>query len=151
MGKIAAIITQNIDGLHQLAGSKKVYELHGSIYNNHCIRCHKYYNINDIIKFKNKKMVPICSCKGIIKPDVVLYNEALNNITIDGAINAIINCDTLIVAGTSLTVYPAAGLIDYFRGKNLILINKDDVHKNVNTLLTINEPVGETLKKINLN
>ncbi len=151
MSKITAIITQNIDGLHQLAGSKKVYELHGSIYNNHCIRCHKYYNINDIIKFKNKKIVPICSCNGIIKPDVVLYNEALNNITIDGAINAIVNCDTLIVAGTSLTVYPAAGLIDYFRGKNLILINKDDVHKNVNTLLTINEPVGETLKKINLN
>lgn len=148
IGKIKAIVTQNIDGLHQKAGSKTVYELHGSIYNNHCLKCHKFYGINDIIKFKNKNMVPTCSCGGIIKPDVVLYNETLDDITINNAINAIAGCDTLIVAGTSLTVYPAAGLIDYFNGKNLILINKDNVNKNIRNVLTINEPVGKTLKKI---
>ena len=150
IGKVKAIITQNIDGLHQLAGSKIVYELHGSIYNNHCMKCGKFYSIDDIIGFKNKKTIPTCSCGGIIKPDVVLYNEPLNNVTINNAIKSIANCDTLIVAGTSLTVYPAAGLIDYFRGKNLILINKDNVSRNVDTILTINAPIARTLKKITL-
>ena len=149
LGKVKAIVTQNIDGLHQLAGSKTVYELHGSVHRNHCMKCNKFYSSQDIIKFKNKS-VPTCSCGGIIKPDVVLYQEGLDNQTISDAISAIANCDTLIVAGTSLTVYPASGLIDYFRGKNLILINRDKTERSVNTTLTINEPVGKTLAQIEL-
>ena len=104
MGKIKAIVTQNIDGLHQIAGSKIVYELHGTIHKNYCMNCHKFYSIEELIKFKNKKIVPKCQCGGIIKPQVVLYNESLDDSTITNAIQAISSCDTLIVAGTSLVV-----------------------------------------------
>lgn len=150
MGKVKAIITQNIDGLHQLAGSKAVYELHGTIHKNYCVNCNKSYSIQDIIKYKDKKQVPRCSCGGLIKPQVVLYNEQLDNDIITNAIKVISACDTLIIAGTSLIVYPAAGLVDYFNGKNLILINKDDVTRNVTPTIIINDLVGKTLAKINL-
>ncbi len=149
LGKVKAIVTQNIDGLHQLAGSKKVYELHGTVHKNRCIKCNKFYSAEDIIKFKNKG-IPKCSCGGVIKPEVVLYNEGLDSATINGAVEAIASCDTLIVAGTSLTVYPAAGLIDYFRGKHLILINRDQTGRETGAELVINEPVGKVLSQINL-
>lgn len=121
IGKLKCIITQNIDGLHTKAGSKSVLELHGSIYRNYCDKCHQFYD--ESVVFNNKD-IPICHCGGIIKPDVVLYEEPLNG-DLEKAIAYIEKCDTLIVAGTSLTVYPAASLIRYFRGKNLVLINKD--------------------------
>lgn len=149
LGKVKAIVTQNIDGLHQLAGSKVVYELHGTVHKNRCTKCNKFYSAEDIIKFKNKG-IPTCSCGGIIKPEVVLYNEGLDNTTITNAVEAIANADTLIVAGTSLTVYPAAGLIDYFRGKHLILINRDKTGKESMADLVINEPVGKTFAQIHL-
>ncbi len=149
LGKVKAIVTQNIDGLHQLAGSKNVYELHGSVHKNRCTKCNKFYSAKDILKFKGKG-VPTCSCGGIIKPEVVLYNEGLDNATITGAVQAIAHADTLIIAGTSLAVYPAAGLIDYFKGDHLILINKDKTAKDVYAELVINEPVGKTLAKIQL-
>jgi len=148
LGKVKAVVTQNIDGLHQLAGSKIVYELHGSVHRNYCLKCHKFYSGEQMVKFKGS--IPNCSCGGLIKPDVVLYNEGLDNETISNAIDAISHADTLIVAGTSLTVYPAAGLIDYFRGKNLILINKDKTGREVQTTLTINEPVGKIFSQIEL-
>ncbi len=123
-GKLKAVVTQNIDDLHQKAGSKKVYELHGSVVRNYCMKCHKYHDINsDAFKKINYKGIPICECGGIIKPDVVLYEEPLNEDIIYGAINAISKCDTLIVAGTSLVVYPAASFIRYFNGKHLIVLN----------------------------
>lgn len=149
LGKVKAIVTQNIDGLHQLAGSKVVYELHGTVHKNRCVECNKFYDAKDIIKFKGKG-IPKCSCGGIIKPEVVLYNEGLDPATMQGAVEAIAQADTLIVAGTSLTVYPAAGLIDYFRGKHLILINRDKTGREVAAELVINEPVGKTLAQINL-
>ena len=121
-GKLKAIITQNIDGLHQKAGSKKVYELHGSVLRNYCMKCNKFYNAEYVF---NSNDIPKCNCGGIIKPDVVLYEEGLDGRTLEDSIIAIQNADMLIVAGTSLTVYPASGLINYFRGKNLVLINKD--------------------------
>lgn len=149
LGKLKAIVTQNIDGLHQLAGSKVVYELHGTVHKNRCTKCNKFYSAEDIIKFKGKG-IPTCSCGGIIKPEVVLYNEGLDPATMNGAVEAIANADTLIVAGTSLTVYPAAGLINYFRGKHIILINRDVTGKESMADLVINEPVGKTLAQINL-
>lgn len=149
LGKVKAIVTQNIDGLHQLAGSKVVYELHGTVHKNRCIKCNKFYSVEEMVKFKNKG-VPTCSCGGIIKPEVVLYNEGLDNATITAAVDAIAHADTLIVAGTSLTVYPAAGLIDYFKGKHLILINRDKTGKESLADLVINEPVGKTFSQINL-
>ena len=121
-GKLKAIVTQNIDGLHQKAGSKKVYELHGSVLRNYCMRCNKFYTAEFVFSSND---IPKCSCGGVIKPDVVLYEEGLDDKTVMGAINAIQNADMLIVAGTSLTVYPASGLINYFKGDNLVLINKD--------------------------
>ena len=117
-GKLRAVVTQNIDGLHQAAGSKRVYELHGSVLRNHCRKCRKFYSAEFI---KNSKGVPTCDCGGVIKPDVVLYEEGLDDGTVRGALRVISEADTLIVAGTSLTVYPAAGFLDYFRGKNLIV------------------------------
>ena len=120
-GKLKAVVTQNIDGLHQKAGSKIVYELHGSIHRNYCLSCHKFYPAKFI---KESDGVPHCSCNGVIKPDVVLYEESLDSKTIEDAVTAITNADTLIIGGTSLVVYPAAGFIDYFRGKHLVLINK---------------------------
>ncbi len=149
LGKIKAIVTQNIDGLHQLAGSKVVYELHGSVHRNYCMECHKFYDAEYMVKFKDRGL-PKCSCGGLIKPDVVLYNEGLDGSTINNAVKAIASCDTLIVAGTSLTVYPAAGLIDYFKGKLLILINKDKTPMDNKADLVINEPVGKVFKQIKL-
>jgi len=149
LGKVKAIVTQNIDGLHQLAGSKEVYELHGSVHRNYCLKCNKFFDANYMVQFKGKG-IPKCSCGGTIKPDVVLYNEGLDDNVITKSIQAISSADTLIVAGTSLTVYPAAGLVDYFRGHNLILINKDKTSRSMKTTLEINEPVGKVLSQINL-
>ena len=121
-GKLTGIITQNIDGLHQAAGSKKVTELHGSIHRNYCMNCHKFHPVSVI---KESAGIPRCDCGGIIKPDVVLYEEGLNDNDIKKALEYISTCDTLIIGGTSLTVYPAAGFVNYFNGKNLIIINKE--------------------------
>lgn len=121
-GKLLAVITQNIDGLHQKAGSKKVLELHGSVLRNYCVRCKKFYSAEFI---KNSLDVPICDCGGIVKPDVVLYEEQLNSETLQKSIDAIKHADLLIVAGTSLTVYPAAGLLQYYKGSQMVLINRD--------------------------
>lgn len=142
-GKLSAVVTQNIDGLHQLAGSKNVFELHGSVLRNHCMKCHKYYEGTDIIEQADD--VPHCSCGGTIKPDVVLYEESLDDDCIMNAIKFISLADTLIIGGTSLVVYPAAGLINYFRGKNLVLINKGATSADNNATLVIREPIGETL------
>lgn len=143
-GKLKAIVTQNIDNLHQTAGSKCVYELHGSVYRNHCIKCGKFYPLDYII---NSKGVPHCNCGGIVKPDVVLYEEGLDNATVQGAISAISRADLLIIGGTSLAVYPAAGLIDYFNGKNLVLINRDSTPADKKATLVIHEKIGEVLSK----
>lgn len=142
-GKLKAIITQNIDGLHEMAGSKNVITIHGTINKNYCTKCNKEYDLNDMLSFKD---LPTCSCGGLIKPDVVLYGEPLNNDNYMNAIKYISEADTLIVGGTSLNVYPAAGLINYFRGKNLIIINKEKL--NVNCTLQINEPIGKVFSKI---
>lgn len=146
-GKLTAVVTQNIDGLHQLAGSKTVYELHGSVHRNYCMTCHKEYNAEFMLKTNG---IPKCSCGGIIKPDVVLYEEGLDNNTVSGALSAISNCDTLIIAGTSLTVYPAAGFIKYFKGKNLVLINRDATPMDSSCDLVIHDKVGEVLDKIKI-
>ena len=140
-GKLKAVITQNIDGLHQMAGSKNVIELHGNIYKNSCIKCGKEYTLDYIIESRG---VPRCSCKGIIKPEVVLYEESLDNDNIMKAINFIKRADVLIVGGTSLRVYPAAGLIDYYNGKKLVLINKDGVGET-RADLKIQGKIGEVL------
>lgn len=145
-GKLKAVVTQNIDGLHQKAGSKIVYELHGSIYRNYCLRCHKFYPAEFI---KEAEGIPYCSCGGVIKPDVVLYEESLDSKTIEDAVTAITNADTLIIGGTSLVVYPAAGFIDYFRGKHLVLINKAETGRAVRAELSIQAPIGEILAEIN--
>lgn len=142
-GKLKAIITQNIDGLHEMAGSKNVITIHGTINKNYCTKCNKEYNLNDMLSFKD---LPTCSCGGLIKPDVVLYGEPLNNDNYMNAIKYISEADTLIVGGTSLNVYPAAGLINCFRGKNLVIINKEKL--NVNCTLQINEPIGKVFSKI---
>ena len=144
-GKLKAIITQNIDGLHQAAGSKNVYEIHGSIHRNYCQKCGKFY---DAAYVKNSKGVPHCKCGGVIKPDVVLYEESLDENMIDKSIRAISQADTLIIGGTSLVVYPAAGFVDYFRGKHLVVINKSDTAKSVRAELTIAAPIGEVLSQI---
>ena len=144
-GKLKAVGTQNIDGLHQKAGSKIVYELHGSIHRNYCLRCHKFYPAKFI---KESEGIPYCSCGGVIKPDVVLYEESLDSKTIEGAVTAITKADTLIIGGTSLVVYPAAGFIDYFRGKHLVLINKAETGRTVRAELSIHAPIGEILEKI---
>ena len=145
VGKLKAVVTQNIDGLHQKAGSKMVYELHGSIHRNYCLSCHKFYPAKFI---KESDGVPHCSCGGVIKPDVVLYEESLDGKTIEDAVTAITNADTLIIGGTSLVVYPAAGFIDYFRGKHLVLINKAETGRTVRAELSIHAPIGEILEKI---
>ena len=144
-GKLRAIVTQNIDGLHQAAGSRTVYELHGSIHRNYCQKCGKFY---DAAYVKNSKGVPHCECGGVIKPDVVLYEESLDENMIDKSIRAISQADTLIIGGTSLVVYPAAGFVDYFRGKHLVVINKSDTAKSVRAELTIAAPIGEVLSQI---
>lgn len=143
-GKLKCIITQNIDGLDIKAGSKKVLEIHGSIYRNYCTKCNKFYSAEYVFKSKG---VPKCTCGGIIKPDVVLYEEALNK-TFEYAIDYIKKCDTLIVAGTSLTVYPAASLIRYFKGKNLILINKDKTKYDDIATIVFNQNMSDIFKEI---
>ena len=144
-GNLSAIVTQNIDGLHQLAGSKVVYELHGSIRRSFCVNCGERYDIDFIMK---NKPIPYCEkCGGIVKPDVVLYEEALNQEILTAAVKAIAKADTLIVGGTSLVVYPAAGLVDYFRGEHLILINKSETRADKIAELVIRENIGETLKQ----
>ena len=144
-GKLKAIITQNIDGLHQKAGSKNVLELHGSVYRNYCEICKKEYDLNFILESEG---IPHCTCGGIIKPDVILYEEALDMNILNKSVEYIMSADTLIVGGTSLVVYPAAGLIYYFKGKNLVLINKSQTDYDNLATLVINEAIGETLAKI---
>lgn len=144
-GKLIAVITQNIDGLHQAAGSKTVYELHGSVLRNFCVKCHRFYSAEFI---KQNDSVPHCECGGIIKPDVVLYEEGLDDKTVNGALNAIQNADTMIIAGTSLTVYPAAGFVRYFCGNNLILINRDKTPLDNSVDMVFHDKVGELLSKI---
>lgn len=146
-GKLTAVVTQNIDGLHQSAGSKKVYELHGSVLRNYCMKCGKFYSAEYI---KDSAGIPWCECGGIIKPDVVLYEEGLDDSTVSGALSAIQSADTLIIAGTSLTVYPAAGFIRYFNGDNIVLINRDETPFDQNADLVFHEKVGELLDKINI-
>ena len=144
-GRLTAVITQNIDGLHQKAGSKKVYELHGSIHRNYCQKCGRFY---DAAFVKEAPGIPRCGCGGIIKPDVVLYEENLDSMTIEKSVRAIAEADTLIIGGTSLVVYPAAGFIDYFRGKHLVVINKSATAREVGAELSISAPIGEILGQI---
>ena len=147
IGKLKAVITQNIDGLHQKAGSSNVLELHGSIHRNYCQICNKEYDLDYIL---NSDGIPRCECGGIIKPDVVLYEEPLNNFVLNSAVNYISNADTLIIGGTSLVVYPAAGLINYFNGSKLVLINKSETPYDDLANLVINEAIGETLSQIKI-
>lgn len=145
-GKLNGVVTQNIDGLHQKAGSKKVYELHGSVLRNYCQSCKKYYDLDYIMNEKNcQNGIPKCTCGGTIKPDVVLYEEALDEDVIRGAVNAISRADTMIIGGTSLVVYPAAGLINYFQGDNLVLINKDKTSYDNRANLVINDYIGKVM------
>ena len=141
-GKLKAVVTQNIDGLHQAAGSKNVLELHGSVHRNHCTRCGAFYTLDDVLRSEG---VPRCGCGGVIKPDVVLYEEGLDNRTLQKAVNYIRNADVLIVGGTSLVVYPAAGLIDYYRGSKLVLINKGATSRDSQADLVISDRIGEVL------
>ncbi len=147
MGKLKAVVTQNIDGLHQKAGSKAVYELHGSVLRNNCMDCGKFFYLDYIMDEENcRDMVPHCDkCGGIIKPDVVLYEEALDEDQINGAVNAIRNADVLIIGGTSLAVYPAAGFINYFNGSKLVLINKTETGFDGRADLVIHDSIGEVL------
>jgi len=141
-GKLTAVVTQNIDGLHQKAGSEKVYELHGSIHRNYCRKCRKFYSAEDL---QQTTGVPKCTCGGTIKPDVVLYEEGLDNDCIMGAVRAIAEADLLIVGGTSLTVYPAAGLIRYYQGNRLVLINRDETPYDHEANLIFRESIGQVL------
>ena len=145
-GRLSAVITQNIDGLHQKAGSRTVLELHGSIWRNHCMRCGKFYPPQAIAE--DTRPVPLCTCGGWIKPDVVLYEEGLEEDVLAAAVGYLRRADMLIVAGTSLTVYPAAGLVRYFRGKNLVLINRDATPMDALARLVIREKVGEVLARV---
>ena len=144
-GKLSAVVTQNIDGLHQKAGSKRVYELHGSVLRNYCVRCRKFYPAEFVRDYDG---VPCCDCGGIVKPDVVLYEESLNQDTIEKSVSAIYNADLLIVAGTSLTVYPAAGLIDYYRGNRLVLINRDATPKDTMADMVFHESLGTVFSQL---
>ena len=144
-GKLTAVVPQNIDGLHQAAGSKNVYELHGSVLRNYCMKCHKFFDVDYIA---DSEGVPHCDCGGIIKPDVVLYEEGLDNDVVNGAVKAISEADTLIIGGTSLNVYPAAGLIRYFRGSNLVIINMSPTQMDKNADLLICDKIGSVFSKI---
>lgn len=146
-GKLKSVITQNIDGLHQKAGSKTVRELHGSVLRNYCQKCHRSFPAEYIL---NSSGIPTCDCGGIIKPDVVLYEEGLDDETVSNALADIQTADTLIIAGTSLTVYPAAGFIRYFRGNNIVLINRDATAMDSIATLIIRDKVGEVLGEINI-
>lgn len=141
-GKLKAVITQNIDGLHQAAGSKNVLELHGSVHRNHCQRCGKFYSLDALLHGEG---VPHCTCGGVIKPDVVLYEESLDQDVLDVSVRFISQADMLIIGGTSLNVWPAAGLINYYRGHKLVLINKSPVARDLTADLVITEPIGQTL------
>lgn len=145
LGKLKSIITQNIDGLHTKAGNKKVYELHGTIYKNHCIKCGKFYDANYVF---NSKDIPICTCGGIIKPDVVLYGESLPEYDCEHAIYDITHSDTLIIAGSSLTVYPACGMINLFNGKNLVIINRDETDFDNKATLVIHDELKNIFEKL---
>lgn len=144
LGKLKAIITQNIDNLHQAAGSKKVYELHGSVHRNYCMKCNKFYTVEELLKIKDQ---PYCSCGGLIKPDVVLYEEPLDGTIIDNALEHIMKAEVLIIAGTSLLVQPAASFVSYFRGKYLIIINKESTHLDSYASLVFHENVGDVLEE----
>ena len=144
-GKLTAVVTQNIDGLHQAAGSRRGYELHGSVHRNYCERCRKFYDFDFILRGQG---VPRCSCGGTVKPDVVLYEEGLDQDTLNGAVRAIAAADLLIIGGTSLNVYPAAGLINYYRGGRLVLINKSAVARDLDAGLVITDPIGEVLDQL---
>ena len=144
-GKLRAIVTQNIDNLHQLAGSRRVYELHGSVHRNYCEKCGKFHSFEFIL---NSTGVPRCECGGTVKPDVVLYEEGLDQATIQGAVQAIADADVLIIGGTSLNVYPAAGLINYYRGNKLVLVNKSAVARDLTAGLVIRDPIGEVFSQL---
>lgn len=144
-GKLSAVVTQNIDGLHQKAGSKTVYELHGSVLRNYCTRCGKFHSAEFI---RDAEGIPRCSCGGIVKPDVVLYEESLDQDTIEKSVMAIYDADMLIVAGTSLTVYPAAGLIKYYRGNKLVLINRDETPYDSHADLVIHDSLGNVFSNL---
>ena len=144
-GKLSAVVTQNIDGLHQKAGSKKVYELHGSVLRNYCTRCGKFHSAEFV---KNSEGVPRCGCGGIVKPDVVLYEEGLDQKTIEKSVMAIHKADLLIVAGTSLTVYPAAGLINYYQGNRLVLINRDETPYDRHADLVFHDRLGDIFSQL---
>lgn len=144
-GKLRAVITQNIDGLHQAAGSKNVLELHGSIHRNFCERCGKFYGIQAVTESTG---IPVCDCGGIIKPDVVLYEEGLNENTIDESVRYISSAEILIIGGTSLAVYPAAGLVTYFRGRHLVVINKTPTPMDSRADLLLSDKIGETLSEV---
>lgn len=145
MGKCRAVVTQNIDGLHQKAGSKEVLELHGSVLRNYCMRCRKPYDVRDIAADTG---VPKCTCGGIIKPDVVLYEESLDSYTINKSVEYIRNADILIIGGTSLAVYPAAGLINYYRGNKLVLVNKSETPADRSADLVIHAPIGQVFSQL---
>ena len=144
-GKLTAVVTQNIDGLHQKAGSKRVYELHGAVSRNYCERCHTFYSMEEVM---NTTGVPRCDCGGIIKPDVVLYEEGLDQGTLEAAVRALAEADMLMIGGTSLNVYPAAGLIRYYQGHRLVLLNKSPVARDLAADLVITDPIGETLAQL---
>ena len=144
-GKCRAVVTQNIDGLHQKAGSKEVLELHGSVLRNYCMRCHRPYPVEDIAAGKD---VPHCECGGLIKPDVVLYGESLDEYTLEKSIEYISNADMLIIGGTSLAVYPAAGLINYYRGNKLVLVNNSETPADRRANLVIHAPIGEVFSQL---
>ena len=146
-GKLSAIITQNIDGLHQAAGSKNVVEMHGSVHQNHCIRCKKAYDLSFIL---HAEYVPLCSCGGIVKPDVVLYEEPLKQSVMEKTVHEIADADMLLIGGTSLSVYPAAGFVQAFTGKYLVILNKTTTPMDHKADLCIAAPIGETLQKINV-
>ena len=144
-GKLRAIVTQNIDNLHQMAGSRRVYELHGSVHRNYCETCGKFHGFDFIL---HSTGVPKCECGGTVKPDVVLYEEGLDQATIQGAVRAIAEADVLIIGGTSLNVYPAAGLINYYRGNKLVLVNKSAVARDLTAGLVIRDPIGEVFSQL---
>lgn len=143
LGKLSAVVTQNIDGLHSKAGSEAVYELHGSVCRNYCMRCGKRYGLETILESSD---IPHCACGGMIRPDVVLYGEGLDSATVENAVRAITQADMLIIAGTSLAVYPAAGLIDYFHGRRLVLLNKSETPYDSRAALCIHAAAGVTLR-----
>lgn len=149
-GKLLGIVTQNIDGLHQAAGNRKVWELHGSVLRNYCTKCGEFYDDRFIADTKDADGIPRCTkCGSVVKPDVVLYEEPLNDAVVEGALNAISSADLLIIGGTSLTVYPAAGMIRYFRGNNIVLINRDPTQSDSIADLVIHDSIGKVFSQIN--